>query len=115
MIVAERIRGGRYWTLLETLAEKLDLVALEVRCMRVAGSVVVWLEPVLLPEDLESNGKGQVAPKAAALSEADWRAKTTADFQGFVAELRARLSSRLDERFLIPRSPRDSSDASTSR
>ena len=40
VIVAERIRGTRHWTLLETLAEKLGLVALEIRCINVEGKPV---------------------------------------------------------------------------
>jgi hypothetical protein len=92
VIVAERIRGSRYWVLLETLAEKLGLVALEVRCMRVAGNATVWLEPVLLPEDLRTDGKGEVTAARSALTEVDWRAKTTEDFQQFVDGLRRRLT-----------------------
>ena len=42
VIVAERIRGSRYWVLLETLAERLNLVALEVRCFRIGDSRTVW-------------------------------------------------------------------------
>jgi hypothetical protein len=90
VIVAERVRGSRYWVLLEALAEKLGLLALEVRCLRVGDSPVIWLEPVLIPEDLRPDGQGGIGAAKAALTETDWRAKTTEEFQQFVTTLRSR-------------------------
>ncbi len=91
VIVAERIRGTRYWTLLETLAEKLGMVALEVRCVTVDAKPVVWLEPVIIPEDLQPDRTGELRFARGNLTEDDWRAKTTEEFQAFLREFISRL------------------------
>lgn len=91
VVVAEQLRASRYWTLLELLADRLGLIGLEVRCMQVQDKAVVWLEPVLLPADMRAAGNGEGATAVTgALTETDWKARTTREFQGFVHALRQR-------------------------
>ena len=64
-----------------------------IRCAEIGGNSAVWLEPVLLPEDLEPTKSGEIITAHASLTEADWRAKTTDDFQSFLAKLFATVTS----------------------
>ncbi len=94
VIVAERIKGSRYWLLLQTLARSLALVALEVRCLEVDGKPAVWLEAVVLPEDLQQAPGGALKPAPSNLIEADWKAKTTTEFWSFLEKFRAALTAQ---------------------
>ena len=87
VIVAERLRTSRYWSLLKVLSEKLGLIGIEIRCAVVEDNAAIWLEPTLLPEDLETTRSGEIGTARASLTEADWRAKTTDDFQSFLGQL----------------------------
>ena len=90
VIVAERIKGSRYWTLLETLAESISLIALEVRCMEVDGRPAVWLEQVLVPDELQPAETGDLQRARGNLTEEEWKARTTADFWTFLTTVRNR-------------------------
>ncbi len=93
VIVAERVKHSRYWTLLQALADKLALVALEVRCFEVDGKPAVWLENVLVPEGMRQDRGGGITPQPANLTEDDWRAKTTKEFGSFLDQFRSALTS----------------------
>ncbi len=89
VVIAEQLRSSRYWTLLELLADRLGLIGLEIRCMEVQGKAVVWLEPVLLPSDMRAGAGGEgTSAVIGALTESDWKARTTREFQSFVVGLR---------------------------
>jgi hypothetical protein len=92
VIVAERILGTRYTTVLRTLADRLGLIALEVRGYLVDGKPAVRIEPVVVPEDLQPTGTG-VGPARRPLSEEEWKGKTTEAFQTFLREFLARVNS----------------------
>lgn len=92
VIVAERVKGTRYWTLLETLAEHMSLIVLEVRSMEVDGRSAVWLEQVLVPEDLQPGEAGDLKRARGNLTEEEWRARTTADFWTFLDSVRTRFA-----------------------
>ena len=93
VIIAEQIRGSRYWTLLQALAEAIDLLALEVRSILVEGKPVIWIEPALLPSDLYPDTDGTVAKVKGQSNEADWRKRTTDDFQKILRALEERAKS----------------------
>jgi len=50
----------------------------------------MWLEPVLLPEDLLPDRTGEIRLAREALTEQDWREKTTQEFQSLFEELTSR-------------------------
>lgn len=91
VIVAEQVRSSRYWVLLETLASRIKLIALEVRSALVEDKPVVWVEPVLLPEELLPDNEGGVAPAPSSLTKDAWLGRTTDEFQRFFEKLTTRL------------------------
>lgn len=93
VIVAERILRSRYRALLEVLSERLGLIAIEVRCVKVDGQPTVWLEPVILPEKLRPDHTGAVRTVQGGRTEEDWRASTTQPFQNFLGKLREAMKS----------------------
>jgi len=88
VIVAEKLRSSRYRLLLDLLAQRLGLIGIEVRCMVVGERRIVFLDPVVLPPDLQDDSSGSVRPPTSGLSEDDWKAKTTKEFFSFVGTFR---------------------------